>query len=185
MTTGIKIDMESDIADFINRLEKFDKETSKELKKGMKEGVNYVVKEGRRRVPRLPLSNWAVSWIEQDREIGRYLMYDQGAAKRGIKPAAFRARRRGRVVGFGYQAVQKDPAASIYELAGSQNPGGGPQAFKPTARGGSYTFNRNIMRKFGNGPYPRVLYPAYYAGISDAREQIEKALQHARKRVGL
>lgn len=185
MPAGIRVEASSDIAQFVNRLEKFDKDVSKELKAGMRKGVGYVVKEAQRRVPPTPLRNWAVSWIEQDRSDARYLMYDQGAARRQIKAAAFRARKRGSTVGFGYQAIQKDPAASIFELAGSRNPGGSPNAFKPTARGGSRTFNRNILRKFNNGPYPRVLYPAYYAGIKDAREEIDKALQQARRRVGL
>jgi hypothetical protein len=185
MPAGVQIEASSSIADFVNRLEKFDKDVSKELKAGMRKGVGYVVKEAQRRVPPTPLRNWAVSWIEQDRANGRYLMYDQAAARRGIKAAAFRARKRGSTVGFGYQAVQKDPAASIFELAGSRNPGGGPQSFKAAARGGSPTFNRNVLNKFGSGPYPRVLYPAYYAGISSARDEIDKALQEARRRVGL
>jgi hypothetical protein len=29
------------------------------------------------------------------------------------------------------------------------------------------------------------MYPAYYAGIREAREEIDAALQQARKRVGL
>lgn len=180
MPAGLQIEASSDVARFINRLEKFDKEVSKELKAGMRKGVGYVVKEARRRVPPTPISNWAVSWIEQDRVAGRYLMYDQGAARSSIKAAAFRARRRGSTVGFGYQAIQKDPAASIFELAGSKNP-----ARSKATRAGSWTFNPNILNRFQDGPYPRVLYPAYYAGIGDAREEIDKALQQARRRVGL
>lgn len=189
MTTGIKIDMESDIADFINRLEKFDKDTSKGLKAAMKHGTTYVVKAAKARIDRIPnppMSNWAYSWVEQDRSTSvRNLVWNSARAKSQVKPAAFRARRRGKTIAYGYQAVQKNPAASIYELAGSQNPGGGPQAFKASARPGSYTFNRNLMGRVGAGPYPRILYPSYYDGIEEAREYIEDELQRARKRVGL
>jgi hypothetical protein len=181
---SLKIEMESDIAAFINRLEKYDKATSKELKKGMREGVKYVVNAAKKRIdgitPTPPLSNWGYSWVEQDRtENVRNLVFQKSKAKSGVKPAAFRARRRGSTVGFGYQAVQKNPAASIFELAGSQN------AVSKQSRAGSRTFNRNLLRRFGNGPYPRIMYPSYYDGIKEARAEIEQALQQARRAVGL
>jgi hypothetical protein len=176
--------MDSDIAAFINRLEKFDKDTSKELKKGMKQGASHVVKEAKRRIdginPTPPLSNWGYSWVEQDRtENVRNLRFDKARAKKGVKAAAYRARKRGATVAFGYQAVQKDPAASIFELAGSQS------VVSKQSRGGSRTFNRNILSRFQAGPYPRILYPSYYVGIKDARREIEAALQKARRAVGL
>lgn len=184
MPASLQLDMDSDIAAFINRLEKFDKDTSKELKKGMKQGASHVVKEAKRRIdginPTPPLSNWGYSWVEQDRtENVRNLRFDKARAKKGVKAAAYRARKRGATVAFGYQAVQKDPAASIFELAGSQS------VVSKQSRGGSRTFNRNILSRFQAGPYPRILYPSYYVGIKDARREIEAALQKARRAVGL
>jgi len=176
MPVKYDIDMDSDISAFINRLEKFDKEVSKKLKKGMKRGVGYVVKEAQSRIdsiPDPPLSRWAYSWVEQDRtENVRNLTYSASRAKAKVKPAVFRARRRGVTVAFGYQAVQKDPAASIFELAGTKNPG-------------ANAFNRNINRRYGTRRIPRVMYPAYYSGQRKARKEIEKELQEARKAVGL
>jgi hypothetical protein len=183
MAARIDIEASSDIAQFINRLEKFDKEVSKELKANMRKGAGYVVKEAQARIPSTPLSNWGLSWGEQDRQNGRQLVYNQAQAKRQVKVAAFRARRRGSTIGFGYQAVQKDPAASIFELAGSKNPNGTERS-RASGRG-SYTFNQNILRAFGSGPYPRIMYPAYYAGITKSRAEIERALEVARRRVGL
>ena len=184
MPASLQLEMDSDIAAFINRLEKFDKETSKELKKGMKQGAGYVIKEAKRRVdgisPTPPLSNWGYSWVEQDRtENVRNLRFDKARAKKGLKVAAYRTRKRGATVAFGYQAIQKDPAASIFEKAGGRN------VVSKDTRGGSRMFNRNIMRRFGSGPYPRILYPSYYVGIKEARQEIEAALQEARKAVGL
>jgi hypothetical protein len=172
----LKIEMSSDIAQFINRLEKFDQDVSKELKKAMKQGSEKVVAEAKKLLPGdAPLSGWGVGWIERDREAGRDLQYRPAKARSSIKAAAFRARRSGVTVAFGYQAVQKDPAASIFETAGARYPLG--------VRSG--TFNPSILRRFGSGPYPRIMYPAYYAGIREARDEIDAALQQARKRVGL
>jgi len=181
---SLDLEMDSDIAAFINRLEKFDKEVSKELKAGMKKGTDHVVKEAQRRIQALPfsppLSRWGYSWVEQDRtENVRNLRFDAGLAKKRVKPAAFRARKRGTTIGYGYQAVQKDPAASIFELAGSKT-----KRSKET-RAGSWTFNQNILERFKNGPYPRIMYPSYYVGIKQARQEIDDALQEARKAVGL
>jgi len=184
MPASLQLEMDSDIAAFINRLEKFDKEVSKELKASMKKGTDHVVKEAQRRIDALPfsppLSRWGYSWVEQDRtENVRNLRFDKARAKRGIKAAAYRARKRGATVAFGYQAIQKDPAASIFELAGSDS-----KRSKET-RAGSWTFNPNILDRFKNGPYPRIMYPSYYVGIKQARQEIDDALQQARKAVGL
>jgi hypothetical protein len=179
----LQIEIDTDIAAFINRLEKFDKEVSKELKKNMRAGAKHVVDAARQelsRVPDPPLSNWAYSWVEQDRtENVRNLVYSAAKAKSGLKVATFRARRRGRTVGFGYQAVQKDPAASIFELAGTRN------AISTATRAGSYTFNANINRRYKRWRIPRLLYPAYYVGMPKAREEMQRALTEARRRVGL
>ena len=178
MAGQYRIEASSDIAAFVNRLEKFDKDVSKELKKSMRRGVDFVVQEARDQMPPPPLSNWGAStWIEQDRSEGqRNLQYNQAKAKRGIKAATFRARQRGATVGFGYIAIQKDPAASIYEVAGTG---------KRTTGKRGVGFVRNLNRSAGSGPLPRALFPAYYKGMPKAREEIERALQHARKRVGL
>lgn len=178
MAGNFRIEASSDIAAFINRLEKFDKEVSKELKKSMRRGADFVVQAAKDQMPARTLSNWSgSSWVEQDRSDGqRNLQYDQGKAKRSIKVAAFRARRQGATVGFGYIAVQKDPAASIYEVAG---PG-----TRVTGNRGR-AFVRNLNRSAGSRPLPRALFPAYYKGMPKAREEIERALQDARRRVGL
>lgn len=179
----LQVEMSTDVAAFINRLEKFDKEVSKELKKNMRAGAKHVVDAAKQelgRVPNPPLSNWAYSWVEQDRtENVRNLAYSAAKARSGLKVATFRGRRRGATVAFGYQAVQKDPAASIFELAGSAN------ATSKRTRAGSWTFNQNMNSRYKNWRIPRVLYSAYYIGMPKARDEMERALTQARRRVGL
>ena len=177
-----KIDLYDDIADFVNRLEKFDRDVSKELKKGLRTGAGFVASAAKSKVAMagVPLSHWAYSWVEQDRtENVRNLLYSVSQAQGAIKPVAYRARKNGRTVAFGYYVKQMDPAASIFELAGSVN------KVSKQSRGGSTTFNKNLLERYGDGPYPRILYPSYYAGMPAARALIEKAVADAARRVGL
>lgn len=176
-----KIDFYDDLAEFINRLEKFDKDVSKALKADLRAGAGEVAGEARKRLASvgLPLHNWAYGWREQDREAGRNLIYSTSRANSQIMPVAYRARKGGATVAFGMYVVQKDPAASIFERAGSVS------TVSKGTRGGSDTFNQNILNKFGGGPYPRILYPSYYAGMADARKRIEEAVKQAAWEVGL
>ena len=184
MPVSYDIDFYDDIAEFINRLEKFDQDVSKELKAGIKQGASFVVSAAKGLVPATPLSNWGRSWLEQDRQAGRQIAYNQAKAKQQVIAKAYRARARGTTVAYGYYVIQKNPAASIFELAGKENPNGTPASRCDQARPGSYTFNPNLLSKFGDGPYPRVLYPAYYAGMPKARIQIERAVKEAMLKVG-
>jgi len=176
-----QVEFERDIAAFINRLEKFDKDVSKDLKKQLRLGANDVAYNARARVASVgvPLSNWAKSWQEQDRDAGRQINYDAARASKQIKVRNYRVRAKGRVTAFGVQVVNMDPAASIFELAGSKNP------TSRSGRGGSYTFNQNLINRFGKDRYPRILYPSYYAGIKSARRAIENAVMDAARKVGL
>lgn len=176
-----QIEFEKDIASLINRLEKFDQDVSKELKKQLRLGANDVAYAARARVASIgvPLSNWGKSWHEQDRESGRQINYEAARASKQIRVRNYRVRNKGRVTAFGVQVVNMDPAASIFELAGSKNP------YSRPGRGGSDTFNQNIINRFGKQRYPRILYPSYYAGIKSARAAIEEAVKEAARKVGL
>ncbi|CAB5217025.1 Bacteriophage HK97-gp10, putative tail-component [uncultured Caudovirales phage] len=176
-----KIDFYDDLAEFINRLEKFDKDVSKTLKADLRAGAGEVAGEARKRIAAVgvPLSNWAYGWKEQDREDGRDLIYSIARANAQITPIAYRARKAGATVAFGMYVVQKNPAASIFELAGSKN------AVSKGTRGGSSSFNENVLNKYGGGPYPRILYPSYYAGMKAAQAKIEEAVREAAWKVGL
>jgi hypothetical protein len=180
---AFQIDLYDDLAEFINRLEKFDKNVSKTLKADLRAGAGEVASEAKKRISSvgIPLSNWAYRWIEQDRsaDTARNLVYSVSKANSQIRPVQYRARKAGVTVAFGLYVIQKNPAASIFELAGSKN------AVSKNTRGGSKTFNKNLLSKFGNGPYPRILYPSYYAGMQKAQARIIEAVKQAASEVGI
>jgi hypothetical protein len=160
-----------DLAKFINRLEKFDGDVSKELKQKMRKASGLVAQNARER-QEVPLSHWGrFRWIEQDRPSGRNLRYDIAAARKGIRVNTNRYRASGVTTAFGMSVVQKDAAGAIFELAGSQNRSG-------------HRFNSTLNRVLGSGPYPRSLFPAYYAVMPTVQEQIEKAIRDAERKVG-
>lgn len=174
MPTEFRVETQG-IAPFINRLEKFDQDVSKILKKEMKQGSNEVAKEARSLISSIgtPLSQWAkYSWIEQDRAAGRNLQFNTSAAKKGIAVRSYRGRNRGQTVGFGYRVTQLDVQGAIFERAGHSNKKG-------------FKFGVTMNRDHGSNRYPRTLYRAYYAGMGRAQAIISAAIRKAEKEVGL
>jgi hypothetical protein len=150
------------LAPFINRLEKFDKDISKALKKEMRSAADSVAKTARGMSPQgNALSNWG-KW-------GGRTDFDAGAVRKGFKVATNRYRRRGVTVAFGYDVVQGNAAGAIFETVGKTS--GTP-------------FVDSIVRKYG-GTRPRTLLPAYYAEIEQAQARIEEAVRNAEREVGL
>jgi hypothetical protein len=164
------------IAPFVNRLEKFDKDVSKTLKKEMRQGANEVAKEARSLIGAIggtPLSGWGPwSSSRSGRTDARDLSFTAATAKRGVRVESYRGRSRGVVTSFGYRVKQMNPGGAIYELAGSQNKSGD-------------LFNSNLNNKRGSNRYPRIMYRAYYAGMSRAETIIRAAIRKAEKEVGL
>jgi hypothetical protein len=175
MPTEYRVEVQG-ISPFINRLEKFDKDVSKTLKAEMRRGSNEVAKEARSLIGALggnPLSGWGTwSSAGRGRTDARDLSFSPAAAKRGIKVQSYRGRSRGVVTSFGYRVKQMNPGGAIFELAGSQNKSG-------------ELFNSNLNEKHQNIRYPRILYRAYYAGMSRAETIIRAAIRKAEKEVGL
>jgi hypothetical protein len=159
-----------DLAAFINRLEKFDGDVSKELKRKMRGAANLVAMSARKR-QELPLSHWRYRWVEQDRANGRDLRYNLAAARKGISVKTGRHRKSGVTTAFGMDVVQSNAAGAIYELAGSENRSG-------------HRFNSILNRVQGTGPWPRTLLPAYYDVMPDVQRQIESAIRVAEAKVG-
>jgi hypothetical protein len=164
------------IAPFVNRLEKFDKDVSKTLKKEMRQGANEVAKEARSLIGAIggtPLSGWG-PWTSRTKgkQTERDLSFNVPAVKKGIKVQSYRGRFRGATTSFGYRVNQMNPGGAIYELAGSQDKSGD-------------LFNSNLNNKRGSNRYPRIMYRAYYAGMSRAETMIRAAIRKAEKEVGL
>ena len=117
----MKFDVEG-LAPFINRLEKFDKDVSKELKAEMKKGADVVAKAAGSTVSGVPISGWG-TWNHQGRDLG----YNPSKVKSGFKVATNRYRRRGVTAAFGYDVVQANAGGSVYEVIGDKSRVTGPQ----------------------------------------------------------
>jgi hypothetical protein len=166
------------IAQFINRLEKFNKDISKELKKEMRAGADMVRKDAVGRVPANPVSNWG-PWTQNGRDLG----YDVNTVRRSYKTVTNRYRRLGVTAAFGYSAVTENPAAAIFEQIGAGSPKGNTQWRS------SEQFRRTVVNRHGRRPNvkggKRILVPAYYAVIGKVNERITKAVREAERKVGL
>lgn len=157
------------IAPLINRLEKFDKDVSKQLKKEMRSAASKAVPAARAAYPAAPLLKKFGRWIEE--KSGRDLSYNIGAVRGGVYLKTERKRLRGATVAFGYTVGQRNAVGKIVEWAGKRNP--------------TDLFNRDIIRKYGKAEkMPRFAPAAYYEVVPDARSKIEKSIQDAMRKVG-
>lgn len=166
------------IAPFINRLEKFDKDVSKVLKKDMRRAADEVRKAAVKRVPNNPVSGWG-RW----RQNGRDLDYDVSRVKKSYKTVTNRYRRLGVTAAFGYSTVTENAAAAIFEQIGADTPQGNTSWFS------SAQFRRTVVNRHGQRPRvkggKRILFPAYYEAMPKARREIERAIRAAERKVGL
>ena len=179
-----RIEVEKDLKSFLTRLNAFDKDVAKILKRDMKRGANNVTKEARsiiRGSKNPPLSNWGKSWQEADRssQDSRNLRWDTATVMKGIKTRPNTTTRDRAVKAFGFDVVQESAVGSIFELAGLSNKG-----YRGTRSGGSMKMRENIRRRAGRGPSPRSLFPAYYAAMPQVQREIEAAIAAAAKAVG-
>jgi hypothetical protein len=167
------------IAPFINRLEKFDKDVSKTLKKDMRSAADEVRKAAVKRLPNgNPISSWG-RW----RQGGRDLDYVPNRVRRSYKTVTNRYRNLGVTAAFGYSVVTENAAAAIFEQIGADSRKGNTSWFS------SDQFIRTVVNRHGQRPRvkggKRVLLPAYYEAMPNARRKIEKAIREAERKVGL
>lgn len=181
---GWKALIDTDADNFVNVLNKLDADIAKGVNKSIKQGAGDIRKSATKRLAAdsPPLSGWAAySWIEQDRADGRNLQWGLGAEKGGMRGYSVEtgkpSRRSGVYVSYGVQVVQKSAQAAIYELMGGSDKG-----YRGKRLGGSTTMRANARKKRGDGPYPRILYPAYYDGITKARDLIESIVAEAERK---
>jgi hypothetical protein len=160
------------LAAFVNRLEKFDKDVSKVLKKEMRAAATLTAKEARSLTPSRALTNWGKFTADGSRGgsggSGNDVSFSSAAVRRGFKVATNRYRRRGITTAFGYDVVQGNAGGSVFETIGK----------------GSGQFVDAIVSRFGS-QRPRTLIPAYYATIEQAQSQVEDAIRRAEREVGL
>lgn len=158
------------LAQFVNRLEKFDKDISKELKKEMRRGAAEVQQAAKSTITGFPLSNWG-NWNSNGRDLG----YDPSKVRAGFRVKANRHRRGGATTAFGYDVIQSNAGGNIFEVVGDKSRTTGP---------GGVQFVDAINAKFGQRR-PRTLFQAYYKGINAARERMNAAVESAMRKVGM
>lgn len=157
------------IAPLINRLEKFDKDVSKELKSKMRKATTPFVRAARDSYPPTGLTNWG-KWIDADR--GRDLSYNVAVARKQVKLQTTRKRFRAATTAFGYTVTQMNPGAAIIEHAGLADP--------------TNQFNVAIANRYGRARLaPRFITSAYYSVVPALRDEIESYIQQAMRKVGL
>lgn len=131
-------------------MREFDKDADKALRKGLRKAVEPIARQARNDVPtdQAMLSHWVqYGWENrQTRRSGRVhirdLNWDASAAVRKIRAVIGGKRTKGRIVSNLVGVASNDPAAAIYELAGSKTPGN--------------PLDDSLQRK-GFGPAPRLL----------------------------
>lgn len=176
--------IDTDADNFVNVLNRLDETISKGVNKVIRQGASEIRRSATKRAAAAspPLSGWAAySWIEQDRAEGRNLQWGLGAEKGGMRGYTVESgrpsRNSGIYVSYGVQVVQKSAQGAIFEKMG-----GSKKGYRGTRLGGSQTMRANVNRKQGAGPFPRILYPAYYDGISHARNMIEAIVAEAERK---
>jgi len=166
------------LGQFVARMKRFDEDTAKVLVSEIKVAVDGIYRAAGQTISSTdnPLSNWG-SWTERKRVGSRGAVtssggtytrdrsYSPSQAKRGLRKSV-------RVVNRAdHQDVlaiikQMDPAAAIYELAGSKSTSG-------------HVFNANINKKHPAQRWPRVLGLAWADGNKRAGELIAQAVKRA------
>jgi hypothetical protein len=176
--------VDTDANTFLKNLQQLDADIAKGLDKQMKDAARQVRKVASRKVAEMspPLSGWAISpWFEQDRgaSSSRSLRWNTTKARGGLAVGGARRKKSGVFISYGVNVEQRNAQGAILELAGGSSDG-----YRGARNsGGSLLMRQNLRRKLGDGPYPRTLYPAYYEGMGDAREMIERVVAEAERRV--
>jgi len=166
------------LGQFVARMKRFDEDTAKVLVSEIKVAVDGIYQAAGQTISSTgnPLSNWG-SWTERKRVGSRGAVTSSGGtytrdrsysasdAKRGLKKSV-------RVINKSeHQDVvaiikQMNPAAAIYELAGSRSTSG-------------HVFNANINKTHPAQRWPRVLGPAWADGRGKAEQLLTAAVKRA------
>ena len=136
----------------LKALREIDPEARKQFGKDAKAIAQPIITEAQSKYPERALSGMRYRWLSRGRQI---LPWDARKARRGVTVKVDAGRRSDGVVTI----IQKDPAASIYDIAG---------------RG---TSNRlgDALTAFAGNP-SRVMWPAAEGRLEDVVDEMRKAL---------
>ena len=141
----------------------------------------------RSEVPEAPLSNWG-AWnaivgrrinVSAGRETSRRrnLSFSKSKAVSGLDLFVTIKKKGPQRIELGAYVGNRDPAGSIYELAGSR------MDKSTKAVGGSALFRQNLNKRYSGKRFPRVLYPAQQKADSWGVSYLERALQQSVSKV--
>jgi len=172
-------------AELANRLRRFDKDAWKILRDELSKAGDAIASEAKRNVTDDGLSGWGNWFAGRTKatsgtrgsltliaaaKAGRDLSFSSSKVSAGFKPQVASRTQRGNVQTLKVRVAQMDAAGAIFEMAGRRNKSG-------------HAFNANLLKKRGDGPWPRTLGPALYKEGGDASLAIEVAVQAAMDRV--
>jgi hypothetical protein len=171
VATSYKIEV-TGLRQIFDALDQVDKKASDAIKKQITKAGSEVRKAAQANVSSMgkPVSGWG-PWIATDR--GRDLSFEPSEVIRGIKAQRSNYKKQGTARGIGWDVWNKSAAGAIFEVVGDFS-----RVSDPAGRHLVSAINRRYP-----GKKPRILLPAYYAGMpanlkDDIRDQI---LTEARK----
>lgn len=165
----------------IQRMYAFNKDVWKILQKEVREATDDIRQDAQQATPARALRKWGpwnlttgrsgqvgvVTLVTGTRDLG----FSGSEVAKSIKSQArSRAGRGGADRSISGRVVIGSAAGAIFSLAGSKNRSGDP-------------FNERLNAKYGNGPWPRLIGPAWTKNVDSARELIGAAVDRAAKEV--
>lgn len=173
MASQVKVEV-TGLRQILDALDEVDKKAADIIRKQITKAGGNVRKAAQANVSRMgrPVSNWG-PWIETASGRGRDLSFDPGTVVSKIKLQRSNYKKGGVARGISWDVVNNSPAGAIFEVVGDFS--------RTTDEAGRHLVSA-INRRYP-GKKPRILLPAYYAGMpdnlkDDIRDQI---LTEARK----
>lgn len=183
MANKFSVDLEVDgLTETLDRLRTFDRKAYDGMTAELEAAAGDIADEARANTPSgNALRNWG-TWNSatvarkskgittiSKRSKMRPIGYDGAAARAGIQPKVAGKFRKGRRLSTIVQVRQMNPGGAIWALAGSDNTDWG-------ATGGSGLFRQHLNNKFGAGPWPRALTPAWRNHKDAAADRIDELI---------
>lgn len=174
----------------LSRLREFDRDAYDGMVQEISDAMEPMASDARGLMPSgNALSNWGPwgsstvtrqsrggVWTQTARRRSRSLEFDSGKARAGVEARTARKYRKGKMLGATAMVAQKNPAGSIWALAGARDAG------NPFAMGGSATFVSNLLAKYRSDTWPRAMGEAWTKNIEKVRDAVENVIEkYARK----
>lgn len=173
-TDGFRVEV-TGFRELYDALTEVDKKAARLVVREITKAGKAVATDASYRTPGTPpLSNLG-TWGARGKAGIRDLGYNPAAASAGFKVKRSNFRRRGVSAGLGFDVVQTNAGASIFEIIGS-----GKRIRTPQGA----ALVHNINDRF-RGRSPRSLIPAYYAGMDGVTERIRDLILVEARKAGL